>query len=68
MIRCCGYLKPELTSAERTRSRDSLTAASGSPTIVNDGRPAPMSTSTCTGSAVTPIRANVRAMANMAGR
>ena len=38
VIRCCGYSKPELTSAERTRSRDSRTAASGRPTIVKDGQ------------------------------
>src|SRR3954447_26750364 len=33
--------------------------------MVNEGRPEPMSTSTCTGSAFTPIRAKVRAIANM---
>src|SRR3954463_8157897 len=65
VIRCCGYRKPEFVSAERTRSLDSRTAASGRPTMVNEGRPEPMSTSTCTGSAFTPIRAKVRAIANM---
>src|SRR3954449_7375961 len=33
--------------------------------MVNEGRPEPMSTSTCTGSAFTPIRAKVRAIANI---
>ena len=39
MIRRCGNSNPELTSAARTRSRDSRTAASGRPTIANEGRP-----------------------------
>ena len=34
-----GKLSPELRMAERTRSRASLTAASGSPTMLNSGRP-----------------------------
>ena len=39
VIRRSGNSKPELSSAARTRSRDSCTAASGRPTIVNAGRP-----------------------------
>ncbi|MNS95358.1 hypothetical protein D3C72_1296140 [compost metagenome] len=40
--------KAELRTAERTRSFDSLTAESGSPTIAHDGTPFAMSTSTST--------------------
>ena len=40
VIRCCGNLNPELTSAARTRSRDSRTAASGSPTSEKPAAPA----------------------------
>ena len=47
VIRCIGNLKPELTMAERTRSRDSLTAGSGSPTREKLGSP-PLATSTST--------------------
>ena len=47
VIRCIGNLKPELTSADRTRSRDSLTAGSGSPTSEKLGSPA-LSTSAST--------------------
>ena len=54
VIRCCGNSNPELTSAARTRSRDSRTAASGSPTSANDGRPWRTSTSTRTSRASTP--------------
>ena len=39
VMRCCGNPSSELSSAARTRSRDSRTARSGSPTSVNAGRP-----------------------------
>src|SRR5439155_9593904 len=64
VIRLSGNSKPELTSAARTRSRDSCTAASGRPTIVKDGRPGWMSASTVTGSASTPTSANVTTRAS----
>ena len=48
-IRESGNSKPQLTSAARTRSRASLTAASGRPTIVKPGRPRWTSISTRTG-------------------
>ena len=51
MIRFSGNSKPELSSAERTRSRDSRTEASGSPTIAKPGRPGVTSSSTWTASA-----------------
>ena len=65
MIRCSGKSKPELTSAARTRSRDSRTAVSGSPTIENDGSPRVTSTSANTASASMPISEKVRAIASM---
>ena len=43
-----GNSKPQLRTAASTRSRLSRTAASGSPTIVNVGRPTPRSASTST--------------------
>ncbi len=46
VMRCGGNSKPELRMALRTRSRLSLTLVSGRPTIVNDGKPYPTSTST----------------------
>ena len=64
MIRRSGNVKPELRIAARTRSRDSRTAASPSPTIVNAGRPGRMSTSTHTWRGSTPSMANVETRAN----
>src|ERR1019366_5050120 len=43
-----GTGNPTCRSAERTRSRHSFTAASGRPTIVRPGRPAPIAASTTT--------------------
>ena len=65
MIRCIGNSKPELTSAARTRSRDSRTAVSGRPTIENEGSPRATSTSAYTASASMPISEKVRAIASM---
>ncbi len=64
VMRCSGKVNPELVNAARTRSRDSLTAASGSPTIANPGSPLLTSISTWTGSAWTPIRVSVRETAS----
>ncbi len=53
-----GKAKPEFLSAALTRSRDSFTAASGSPTREKCGRPREaMSTSTSTCWASMPRRA-----------
>ena len=43
-----GNLNPQFLSAERTRSRDSLTAVSGKPTTSKAGIPFDISTSTDT--------------------
>ncbi len=59
VIRRAGNSKPELRIAERTRSRDSRTARSPSPTIVNAGSPGRMSTSTVTRRLSTPWIAKV---------
>jgi hypothetical protein len=68
VIRVWGKSKPEFRIAERTRSRDSRTAASPRPTIVNEGRPERMSTSTKTGRGWTPSMANVATRASMTQR
>jgi hypothetical protein len=39
VMRLPGKIRPEFLMAERTRSRDSLTAASGRPTTVRPGIP-----------------------------
>ena len=59
MIRFCGKSRPEFSSAARTRSRDSRTARSGSPTSVNADSPRRTSTSTVTSWLETPSSANV---------
>ncbi len=51
-----GHGSPLERMAARTRSRDSRTAASGSPTMVNPGRPLETWTSTETARAVAPVR------------
>ena len=66
-IRRSGNSKPQLTSAARTRSRASLTAASGRPTIEKLGRPRWTSTSTRTGRAEMPSSVNVLAVASTVG-
>ena len=58
MIRFCGNSKPLLWMAARTRSRDSRTALSASPTTVKAGRPRRMSASTVTRRLSTPSIAN----------
>jgi len=58
VVRERGMCRPLLWRAEKTRSSDSLTAASGRPTRIRTGRPAsPVLTSTSTGSASMPCNA-----------
>ena len=65
VIRCCGKSKPEFTSAARTRSRDSRTAASGRPTREKVCRPRwQTSTSTWTSRTSMPSRLKVRVVAS----
>ena len=66
VIRRWGKSYPELRIADRARSRDSRTAASPSPTIVNAGSPWRMSTSTHTIRGSTPSMANVATRASIA--
>ena len=47
--RATGKLRPQAAIAARTRSRLSLTAASGRPTISNIGMPSALYASTVTG-------------------
>jgi hypothetical protein len=54
VIRRAGKEKPLFWMAERTRSRLSRTAASGSPTTLSAGRPPAVSTSTAIGIASIP--------------
>lgn len=49
-----GIVNPQALIAARTRSCDSLTAASGMPTMVIPGSPLETTTSTSTGTARTP--------------
>ena len=64
MTRRIGKTQPEFLTAERTRSRASCTAASGSPTTVNAGKPKPMSASTSTSAPSSPTTAQVRTFAS----
>ena len=56
VTRFCGHLNPLEMTAARTRSRDSRQDASGSPTMVKDGRPVDTCTSTDIGCPCTPTR------------
>ena len=62
--RWSGNSSSELSSAARTRSRASRTAASGRPTIENAGSPRRRSTSTVTSRLSMPSRANVATFAS----
>ena len=66
-MRRCGNAKPEFSSAACTRSRDSRTAASPRPTIVNAGRPVRRSTSTVMRREASPSIANVVTRASTIG-
>ncbi len=66
VVRVRGVLKPLLLSAEKTRSSDSFTAASGRPTRISFGSPlSPELTSTWTSSASIPWRAAEESAASM---
>src|ERR1700744_860896 len=60
-----GNLKPELESAVDTRSCDSRTAASGSPTMMIFVSPQPAFTSTSMGYASMPFTAAEQTLDNM---
>jgi hypothetical protein len=62
-----GNLKPEFVIAVLTRSRDSLTAASGNPTMTTVVSPQPELTSTSTGKASIPLTAADKTRASMGG-
>ena len=64
-MRLAGSARPEATSAERTRSRDSATALSPRPTMVKATVPAAICTWTSTGRASTPSNATVDTRATM---
>jgi len=66
VVRPIGNLKPELVRAVLTRSRDSLTAASGKPTMTMTVSPQPAFTSTSTKYASMPMTAAEQTLANMA--
>ena len=59
VTRFCGMDRPEACRAEATRSRASLTALSGRPTIWNVPLPGATITCTSTGTARTPWNATV---------
>ena len=67
VIRLGGKVAPALRMAARTRSLASLTAASGRPTMLKAGSPEAMSTSTLTGSPVSPVSAQPNTLASMKG-
>ena len=58
-MRFAGSASPEAMSAERTRSRDSATALSASPTIMKTTLPAEICTCTSTARASMPSKATV---------
>ena len=62
--RSFGHVRPELTTAARTRSRDSCSAVSGSPTRCTPGSPPPMSASISTTWPSTPRSATDHARAS----
>ena len=65
MTRVSGTLRPLWRRAERTRSRDSCTAASARPTMCRPGSPGARSTSTVTSWASSPWREAVLHRANI---
>ncbi len=58
-MRRAGSARPDATRAERTRSRASDTALSGSPTTLKAGRPGATCTCTSTARASMPSNATV---------
>jgi hypothetical protein len=65
VIRLGGKARPKAPSAARTRSRDSATALSGSPTTVKAGNPEAIVTCVSTSMTSTPWNATVRTRATM---
>jgi len=65
VIRRAGSARPEAISAERTRSRASETALSGSPTMAKAGKPGATSTCTSTARASIPSKATVEMRCTM---
>ncbi|GAH95245.1 unnamed protein product, partial [marine sediment metagenome] len=65
-IRFIGKVQPEFRIAARTRSLASWTAVSGKPTIVNEGKPGEISTSTSTIAPSSPTTAQLNTLANIA--
>ena len=65
VMRRLGKARPMAERAARTRSRDSATALSGSPTRVKAGSPAPICTWTSMSSTSTPWKATVLTRATM---
>ena len=65
MIRLVGKVQPEFRIADRTRSLASCTAISGRPTMVKEGSPGDMSTSTSTRAPSNPTMAQLFTLANM---
>ena len=65
ITRVRGTLRPLWRRAERTRSRDSCTAASARPTMCSPGSPGARSTSTVTSWASSPCREAVLHRANI---
>ena len=65
IVRPVGRAYPRLASARSIRWTLSRTANSGSPTRITLGSPGPASTSTSTGTASIPTRANDRSLASM---
>ena len=65
-MRCMGHPSCDDSSAARTRSRDSRTAVSGSPTTWYAGRPDETWTSTVTGCPSTPTSVALRTAASTA--
>jgi hypothetical protein len=63
--RVVGKAKPEFLMAARTRSLDSWTAVSGRPTMVKEGRPREMSTSTWMMAPSSPMTAQLKTLASM---
>ena len=66
VMRCIGKPRSDESSAARTRSRDSRTAVSGSPTTWYAGRPDDTWTSTVTGCPSTPTSVALRTAASTA--
>ena len=65
VIRLTGNFRPQAFTAARTRSRDSRTAASGSPTTSKAGSPPERAHSTTTPYPAIPLRPRERMLTTM---